>query len=586
VNGYEKAFEHEDIEREGQPFQVAIYENDIYVSICREQSKGLCLRQFNVDEFIANNEQVQIDDDYSWCICKSKRPHEIIFYNTTGKAMRVSLTEQGMKSTDIEYDAHTYPIRPCSLQEIPDDIVGRLISRMGQEEDSNTIVIRSRDLVALQSSNIVSSNMITFLDPSHFTVAELGKKIHLYSIDDLNNTVTLVNGSSIDEAGRTNWPNNIEGEQGFSVRLPDSKSYLDFVDIDRAIHVKEYKMNSENQLEVIQHLRMTALSSIAHATVDETQKYLIMISGKGARENFLDNSLYIWELAGRKGQVAGGKGGMLLHDKYELGDDRVYSMGVVQTEQQDKAGDKRTSQFIWMLARCGENDEHAFILYSILDHRIIYRHAFEPRTKVSHVIFDQLRNIVYMVDRQGITRSNVLWQRQNEAASLLNYINFSDFEDDAPFEHFAGCMGRFTSFPQMQNLVHLFAIADLGEQIDEALQDENLFYFRDFMGRTPLQIAMDSQNETAWTTIINSCEYSDKVFMTISDVLQLIPETAPLVTLAFDTLFHASEFLDNSSNLHKGLLKASRGDWFGGAEEEDRIIFFTTAGKYLTYRQS
>jgi len=44
--------------------------------------------------------------------------------------------------------------------------------------------------------------------------------------------------------------------------------------------------------------------------------------------------------------------------------------------------------------------------------------------------------------------------------------------------------------------------------------------------------------------------------------------------------------LDNSSNLHKGLLKASRGDWFGGAEEEDRIIFFTTAGKYLTYKQS
>jgi len=74
---------------------------------------------------------------------------------------------------------------------------------------------------------------------------------------------------------------------------------------------------------------MTTLSSIAHATVDETQKYLIMISGKGARENFLDNSLYIWELAGRKRQAAGGKGGMLLHDKYDLGDDRVYSMGVI-----------------------------------------------------------------------------------------------------------------------------------------------------------------------------------------------------------------------------------------------------------------
>jgi len=126
----------------------------------------------------------------------------------------------------------------------------------------------------------------------------------------------------------------------------------------------------------------------------------------------------------------------------------------------------------------------------------------------------------------------------------------------------------------------------LGEQIDEALQDANQFYFRDFMGRTPLQIAMDSQNETAWTTIINSCEYSDKVFMTISDVLQLIPETAPLVTLAFDTLFQPSEFLDNSSNLHKGLLKASRGDWFSGAEEGDKVIFFTTAGKYLTYKQS
>ena len=123
-----------------------------------------------------------------------------------------------------------------------------------------------------------------------------------------------------------------------------------------------------------------------------------MISGKGARENFLDNCLYIWELAGRK-QIEGGKGGMLLHDKFDLGDDRVYSMGVIQTEQQDKAGDKRTSQFIWMLARCGENDEHTFILYSILDHRIIYRHPFEPRTEVSHVIFDQLRNIVYMVDR-------------------------------------------------------------------------------------------------------------------------------------------------------------------------------------------
>jgi len=54
-----------------------------------------------------------------------------------------------------------------------------------------------------------------------------------------------VNGSSIDEAGRTNWPNNIEGEQGFSVRLPESKSYLDFVDIDRAIHVREYKMDGK-----------------------------------------------------------------------------------------------------------------------------------------------------------------------------------------------------------------------------------------------------------------------------------------------------------------------------------------------------
>ena len=63
-----------------------------------------------------------------------------------------------------------------------------------------------------------------------------------------------------------------------------------------------------------------------------------------------------------------------------------------------------------MLAKTGEDGkEHTFILYSILDLRIVYRKVFEPRADISHVVFDQVHSTVYMIDKKGIARSDILW---------------------------------------------------------------------------------------------------------------------------------------------------------------------------------
>lgn len=51
------------------------------------------------------------------------------------------------------------------------------------------------------------------------------------------------------------------------------------------------------------------------------------------------------------------------------------------------------------------------------------------RPPVDNVLFDAANKTVYFVDKRGVYRSEVLFQRQDQADSLANLVEFGDFDD-------------------------------------------------------------------------------------------------------------------------------------------------------------
>jgi acyl-CoA reductase-like NAD-dependent aldehyde dehydrogenase len=74
----------------------------------------------------------------------------------------------------------------------------------------------------------------------------------------------------------------------------------------------------------------------------------------------------------------------------------------------------------------------------------------------------------------------------------------------------------------MENLLHLFAIMNMGEHLAEALEEKMITYQSEFNGKTPLMIADEAQNELAMSEIYKCFEINPDMFMTMEDLFILL----------------------------------------------------------------
>lgn len=162
---------------------------------------------------------------------------------------------------------------------------------------------------------------------------------------------------------------------------------------------------------------------------------------------------------------------------------------------------------------------------------------------------------------------------------------FNNFDDEYSFIYYRMMLGRYTAWPQVQNLNHLFAQMNLSDQLIESFESghPNLNYFTDFMGKTPLMWASELQNEAAVTAIITSFENSEDLFLNKDDFVLLLDEASADCNLAFDTIFRNSEFFDiPDARGQRGFLIKQFYDKFNG-DLDNKMIFFTSNCKYLQF---
>ena len=125
-----------------------------------------------------------------------------------------------------------------------------------------------------------------------------------------------------------------------------------------------------------------------------------------------------------------------------------------------------------------------FFFYSLYDHRWVYdykelRNIYEDWHDCLDLIFDETNNMIYMVTNFGLVRSKIFWQKQELTRSLSNFLQFNRFQDDFSFSQYEYDLGYLTSFPQLQNLCHMFAIRDMDEHLTEALENKSIRYISD-----------------------------------------------------------------------------------------------------------
>jgi len=70
-------------------------------------------------------------------------------------------------------------------------------------------------------------------------------------------------------------------------------------------------------------------------------------------------------------------------------------------------------------------------------------------------------------------------------------------------------LGDSLTFPQSQNMYHLFSLFDLGEHLMNACDDNLGVYCTDFKGDSPLMLSYEWQNEGAIKDILNAFEFCE-----------------------------------------------------------------------------
>lgn len=48
----------------------------------------------------------------------------------------------------------------------------------------------------------------------------------------------------------------------------------------KEISIREFKLNDDKKIEIINHLNITDLPAASHATVDKNEKYMAFVTGK------------------------------------------------------------------------------------------------------------------------------------------------------------------------------------------------------------------------------------------------------------------------------------------------------------------
>lgn len=137
----------------------------------------------------------------------------------------------------------------------------------------------------------------------------------------------------------------------------------------------------------------------------------------------------------------------------------------------------------------------------------------------------------------------------------------------------------------MQNLIQLFALRDLSEQMGACLQDETfrVRYQSDVNWETPLRLAKERQSDGAYQAIIKAFEYCEQLFLTPEDLLLLAAEANPIVNLALDRLFKPAEFLDMEGHITRGNMRRGALDMLFGGGADQQVIFFDSRSRYLNF---
>jgi len=201
---------------------------------------------------------------------------------------------------------------------------------------------------------------------------------------------------------------------------------------------------------------------------------------------------------------------------------------------------------------------------------------------VFDVIFDQSSNLCFLIDEKGIYKSNILYQKQSATVSLYNYISFRNMAKESEYWMYKDVLGDSLTFPQSQNIYHLFSLFDLGEHLMNAFEDETntVIYCSDFQNKSPLMLSYLMQNETAIKDILSAFEYCDKLTVSRDDMLRMVEDDNPLTCNAFNVLFKTTKFLDTDQDVFRGQLKESFSDRFEDEEDQtfllSKYIYFTS----------
>jgi len=124
--------------------------------------------------------------------------------------------------------------------------------------------------------------------------------------------------------------------------------------------------------------------------------------------------------------------------------------------------------------------------------------------------------------------------------------------EDTPLNQFMTDLGTYQSFPQMENLLHLFANMNMGDHLADALEDKMMIYQSDYRGKTPLMIADEVQNERALSEIYKCYEMNDDMFLTKEDLFILLKQSSQDANFGLDSMFIPSGFLDVIGNMKRG----------------------------------
>jgi len=89
----------------------------------------------------------------------------------------------------------------------------------------------------------------------------------------------------------------------------------------------------------------------------------------------------------------------------------------------------------------------------------------------------------------------------------------------------------------MGNLLHLFAIMNMGDHLAEALEEKMLIYQTEQNGMTPLMIADENQNEKALAEIYKCYDLNDDMFLTSEDLFILLRQSSDDANFGLDTMF-------------------------------------------------